>query len=66
MRNWLFSIDFFAVLCLSQITNCHIKKNREIDAKCVEKRKKCVFSRTFIFLFHEKKKITGPSTYEIH
>ena len=60
-----FNLFFFFVLFLSQITNWRIKKIASSTSN-VSKNGKCVFSRTFIFLFHEKKKITGPSTYEIH
>ena len=67
MRNLLFLIVFVCVvLCLSQITNWRIKKIASSTSNVSINGKKCVFSRTFIFLFHEKKKITRPSTYEIH
>ena len=60
MRNWLFLIVFFFCGALFKSNNqLPYLKNRELDVKCVEKRKKCVFSRTFIFLFHEKKEDNG-------
>ena len=57
---------FFAVLCLSQITNCHFKKIARSTSNG-RKTQKNVFSRTFFFFVTEKKeKISGPSTYEMH
>ena len=60
MRNLLFLIVFLCVvLFLSQITNWRIKKIASSTSNVSINGKKCVFSRTFIFLFHEKKKDNG-------
>jgi hypothetical protein len=62
MRNWLFFIFFFcAVLCLSQIINCRLKKTRDRRQVCRKTGGKCVFSRTFIFFFTKKKDKRGPA-----
>ena len=61
-----FNRFFFEVLCLSQITNCRIKKIARSTSNVSKNGKKMSFHVLSSFCSTKKKKITGPSTYEIH
>ena len=50
---------FFAVLCLSQITNCHIKKKSQDRSHMAEKRKNVSFHVPFFFCNGKKREDIG-------
>ena len=61
-----FNRFFVAVLCLSQITKCRIKKIARSTSNVSKNGKNVSFHDFLSFCSTKKKKITGPSTYEIY